>query len=910
MPSVDEMRLLSELLDQALDLPESARTDWLSALTGDAARMAPTLQRLLDRIASRETDDWLSRGPAFTAVGPGAGGATPAFEEGQTVGPYRLVRELGRGGMGEVWLAERTDGQLKRAVALKLPMLGLRRALLVERFARERDILASLVHPNIARLYDAGVSEDGQPFMALEYVQGTTLTAYCDKHHLGTAQRLALFMQVLDAVQYAHTRLVIHRDLKPGNIFVGDDGQVRLLDFGVAKLLAEAGNQGADAAPLTQLGGAAFTPDYASPEQVRGEALGTPSDVYSLGVVLYELLCGHRPYQLRYDSAAQLEQAIVEAEPEAPSNRVETASAQVRNTTLQALRRELRGEIDSIVLTALKKRPEDRYATVAGLAEDLRRHREGEPVLAQPDSWTYRSGKFLRRHNVAASGVLATVLALAVGLGAALWEGRIAQQQRDRALRMVERSNSVNDFMADLLRDAGRGGQGAALQQLLDRGVATVDAGYTKDRELQADLLMMVAMFKASLQGPAAGLPLLDRVQSLLGPSADWNQVVRLRCNRLQADLLTGHIQADQARKTIADTVANPATTADEGANCLYNLSVLEGTHGNHDAAVAAARRALALVERSSISNPKQHAAISGWLAAELVLSGHAQEGLALFKTVDGEFARLHVERSYSAHVLRSNWANISYGTGNPRRALELIERNLAWLHEDRPDEPPPSAFVYLRAAAAAELGRYAQALEGYRDLLDVAQKAHEDRLVFAAHVLTAANQAQLGHLDEAEREYALAAALKSPMLAPGHFGLIGLAQTRAVIDFKQGRLAEALKQATALLADPAAQKPQKQQALVSRSAIELAAGDAATALADAEAGVALGRELQGGQPDSARTGRALLALAKAQHQLSRQEAAQASLLEAARQLSNTVDETQLSLIEVRALLKAMDGKA
>ena len=268
-------------------------------------------------------------------------------------------------------------------MALKLPMLGLRRSMLVERFARERDILGALVHPHIARLYDAGITDDGQPYMALEVVEGTSLGSYCDERRLGAAERLALAMQVLDAVQYAHTRLVIHRDLKPSNILVTEDGQVRLLDFGVAKLLAAEG--GAERTQLTRLAGQAFTPDYASPEQVRGDHLSTASDVYSLGVVLYELLCGQRPYKLKLSSsAAQLEQAILEAEARPPSSRVDAEAATARNTTVPKLRRALRGELDTIVLKALKKKPEERYGTVAALADDLRRYREGEPVLARP----------------------------------------------------------------------------------------------------------------------------------------------------------------------------------------------------------------------------------------------------------------------------------------------------------------------------------------------------------------------------------------------------------------------------------------------------------------------------------------------------------------------------------------------
>lgn len=448
MHSTEDLRRLSALLDEALDLPESERTTWLEGLPGDAARLAPALRAMLAQSGLRETADLLERGPSFTAVDDRT--AEHGFTAGDTVGPYRLVRELGRGGMGEVWLAERIDGHLKRAVALKLPMLGLRRSMLVERFARERDILGALVHPHIARLYDAGISADGQPYMALEYVEGKSLLDYCDEKRLGTAQRVSMAMQVLDAVQYAHTRLVIHRDLKPGNIFVTADGQVRLLDFGVAKLLAD--DQGPEDSQLTKMAGQAFTPDYASPEQVRGDNLTTASDVYSLGVVLYELLCGRRPYRVNRGTAAQLEQAILEADPPSPSSVVDEAIARLRGAAVRELQRQLQGDLDTIVLKALKKRTEDRYGTVTELAEDLARHRDGKPVLARPDSFAYRARKYVLRNKLVVGSGAAVVLALGTGLGLALWQAGQAREQARIAREEAQTSKAVQGFMEGIFR--------------------------------------------------------------------------------------------------------------------------------------------------------------------------------------------------------------------------------------------------------------------------------------------------------------------------------------------------------------------------------------------------------------------------------------------------------------------------
>jgi len=277
---------LSKLLDQWLDLPVESRAAWLESLGPEYASVLPSLRQMVEAHTNVDTD-FLNTLPTFD-TSPGGGGATESI----LIGPYRLLSELGQGGMGVVWLAEHTGGHIKRRVALKLPLLSLHNPALAERFKRERDILAQFAHPNIARLYDAGVTDQGQPYLALEYVEGEQITAYCDQHSLGLKQRLRLFLQVLRAVQYAHTNLIVHRDLKPDNILVTNQGDVRLLDFGIAKLLTEGEVKETE---LTRVGGRVLTPDYASPEQITGDPITTASDVYSLGVILYELLTGERP---------------------------------------------------------------------------------------------------------------------------------------------------------------------------------------------------------------------------------------------------------------------------------------------------------------------------------------------------------------------------------------------------------------------------------------------------------------------------------------------------------------------------------------------------------------------------------------------------------------------------------------
>jgi serine/threonine protein kinase len=418
----DNWPTVSALLDEALALPAAERDTWLQSLDGERAALKDTLRELLSRASGVETEDFLATLPRFTRVTER--GPLTELAAGDAIGPYRLLSELGTGGMGAVWLAERSDGQLKRKVALKLPRMIWAKGL-AERMGRERDILASLEHANIARLYDAGVDQHGRPYLALEYVEGQPIDVYAKERGLSVRQKLDLLLQVCAAVAFAHSRLVVHRDLKPSNIMITADGQVRLLDFGIAKLME---GDSTKETQLTQLAGRALTLDYASPEQIKGEPIGTASDVYSLGVVAYELLTGAKPYRLKRGSAAELEEAIATADPPKASEAASEPGAT----------KALKGDLDAILHKALKKAASQRYATVDALADDVRRHLASEPVSARPDSFVYRARSLLGRYRLQAATAAVVATALLTATIVSLEQARRAEVQRSAALAARE----------------------------------------------------------------------------------------------------------------------------------------------------------------------------------------------------------------------------------------------------------------------------------------------------------------------------------------------------------------------------------------------------------------------------------------------------------------------------------------
>jgi serine/threonine protein kinase len=437
--SPEQWQEISPYLGHALSLSEEERAEWLRNFRKQSADLAGLLEKLLEEHRALAQEQFLEHAPLRPS--------SDASLTGEIVGAYKLISRVGEGGMGNVWLAERADGRFERQVAVKFLHFAVASREGAERFKREGKILGQLAHPHIAELIDAGITGEGAPYLVLEYVKGKQIDEYCDDHKLGIDERIKLFLDVLGAVAQAHANLVVHRDIKPSNVFVTDEGQVKLLDFGIAKLLAGEMNAGAET-QLTLEGGA-LTPRFAAPEQVSGGAITTATDVYSLGVLLYLLLTGQHPAGRGVHSPAELVKAITETEPPRPSQAVDAGDeelAKKRSASPEKLRRSVRGDLDTIAGKALKKNPKERYASVGAFAEDLRRFLGHEPISARPDTIGYRAAKFVRRNRtlvtLTTAAVVLVIGSLSTGLYIANRERKVADQ------RFAQVRQLANKFIA------------------------------------------------------------------------------------------------------------------------------------------------------------------------------------------------------------------------------------------------------------------------------------------------------------------------------------------------------------------------------------------------------------------------------------------------------------------------------
>jgi hypothetical protein len=548
-----ELKTLSRLLDEALALHPSERARWLASLNKRDAGHRNTLAQLLAE-ADKPDDPFLTRpdlGDLRNDLRAEGAHHEASERAGMRIGPYLLERQIGSGGMGSVWLARRVDGVLERAVALKLPHVSWVPALNA-RLARERDILARLTHPNIARLYDAGADEHGRPYLALEYVEGAPIDEYLRRHPLDLRHRLLLFKQVATAVAYAHAHLVVHRDLKPSNVLVDVDGAAHLLDFGVAKLLSD---EEEGLTQLTRATGRMLTPGYASPEQIRGEPVTVASDVYSLGVLLFEMLTGTRPFHVTGASLTELEAAATQELAPLASSRV----------TAKPTQRALRGDLDTILAKALRREPEARYRTVDALIDDLDRHMNGEPVLARPASGWYRASRFVSRHSdyvVVASAALVAVL---VGMGVAIAQAQRATSEARRAQAQAERADAVRDFVIGLF-DLSHGDDARSMDlkelptdELIARGARRLAVRYRDRPALRAEMMGIAGTIFADI---GDGRHATEMATGQLAALEVSSTNVRERVEALRV-LARGQVQElryDLAEETLAQAIREGAS--------------------------------------------------------------------------------------------------------------------------------------------------------------------------------------------------------------------------------------------------------------------------------------------------------------------------------------------------------------
>jgi serine/threonine protein kinase/tetratricopeptide (TPR) repeat protein len=761
----DRWRALSPYLDEALDLADEDRAVWLGALSARDAALAADLQSLLDEHAAVEQAGFLEA--------PVAGGLRPqaaASLAGQTVGAYRLLSVIGQGGMGSVWLAERSDGRFEGRAAVKLLNIALLGRAVEGRFRREGTILARVTHPHIAHLIDAGVTASGQPYLVLELVEGQHIDRYCAAHRLDVEARLRLFLDVLGAVAHAHANLIVHRDIKPPNVLVTADGQVKLLDFGIAKLIADEAAVDGAAAPgtsaLTREAGAALTPEFAAPEQLTGGQVTTATDVYGLGVLLYVLLTGQHPAGEALRSPAALMRAVVEREPRRMSDVVAGAAAAAARqaaecgTTVARLRRLLRGDLDTVVATALKADPGARYASVTALADDLRRYLRGEPIGARPDTLRYRTAKFITRH---ARGI-AAALAIVVLLGGviAFYTARLAAE-RDRAQREAARASKVSQALTSLLTGADpianrATREGQTVRGLLDAGSAQLQQDLAGEPEAQADIFTV-------LGGVYRRFGAYDQAQALLeqavasGNAAFGPEHPRLAQTLTELGaLLTEKGDYAGAAASVERSLEMRrhllGTENADVASTMVQLGRLYQDRGLNDRAEPLQREALAIRRRVAGENDWVTAVSLGDLGSVLRLNGDLDGAEALLRQCVELNRKSRGERHANTGMALHDLGLIALARHDYAGAEALFRDGLS-IHREALGDRHPLVATGLNSLAHVFVAqqRYGEAASALQQALDIDRVALGDhhQLVAIYSVNLAAVQLALHKPHEAE---------------------------------------------------------------------------------------------------------------------------------------------------------------
>jgi serine/threonine-protein kinase len=741
--------VIAALFDQLAELEPVERERRLREIEHRDALLAADVRALLD---ADEDGNALLDADASSVV-PGL--RDDAAPSDRRAGPYRLLRPLGEGGMGVVWLAERTDGAYEQQVAVKLLKRGMDTNAILRRFLQERRILARLHHPHIVRLVDGGMSADGRPFYVMDYVDGETITQHAAAHRLDVAARVELLARVAEAVAYAHAQLVVHRDLKPSNVLVDTAGAPRVLDFGIAKLIEESGEQ-----TRTGTGLRVLSPAYAAPEQILGEPIGTATDVYALGLMLCELLVGQLPQRRRATTPAQLAQDATQenigASTLATNLTMERATELYgAEVTPAALSRKLSGDLDVIIATALQREPVRRYATAAAFADDLRRWLDGRPITARAESATYRLAKFVRRHRVGVAAAAVVVLSLVAGLGVALWQARVAgaeaqraDAERAHAERQLARTERVKDFMLTLFREqdpvSRAKAQARSSAELIRDGVAQIDGALAHEPDLQAELLRDLGEIQVSLDDRKNGEATLQRAAQLqanlsgadsaesaaaqaahadgvyaLGDVTRAGTMLREALPRLRSAGDAYRMKTAQAESTLA-TIEMIQNNYDEAERLArHAVEVYRATYGTADSRVAPLLAALGKILQERSRHADSLEAYGEALAIITRTAGEDHVRAATVRTAMGDVLR--IQRKYDEALvhyeaaLRIERAQLPANhtiIGSTLTRLGDLHRRTG--NFDAADRAFSEAIAIL---ARTPTGNYAQALQYYGNL-------------------------------------------------------------------------------------------------------------------------------------------------------------------------------------------------
>jgi serine/threonine-protein kinase len=632
---------LEPLLDEVLDLAPEERTRWIHRLSAHSPALAADLSALL---AGENAADW----------GDFLAAPLEVSLSGLELGAYRLERTLGQGGMGSVWLASRADGRFEGKAAVKILNLALLSATGQERFRREGSVLARLSHPGIAKLLDAGVSGAGQPYLVLEYVEGQPIDAFAGEHRLTQVERIRLVLQVFAAVGHAHAHLIVHRDLKPSNILVTPEGVVKLLDFGIAKLLD--GESGGDRSALTIDGGRFLTPHYAAPEQVRGEPLTTATDVYSLGVLLYLLLSDRHPTAEGCRTPAESIHALLESEPA----------------------RLGLGDLDNILGKALRKTPAERYPTVAAFADDLDRYLRHEPVSARPHSLVYRVRKFTRRNRTAVIAGLVTAAGLIGATAFSLEQMREARFQRDEAIRESRRADAQVEFQNLLMSEVGD--QPITMRQVLDTGRVLLERHSAGDPRFLTTMLLQLSTSYAELAETRVRGTLLARAESLALAGRDAERLSEIRCHMADNLRMEGRYEDAWRMLDGADSLLRQARDPVSQVECLSVRSLLADETGRPEESITAARHAIAIRDSLGRTRDMVYLGLLSNLAMALDDAGRWREAVAQYQhaiaAMDSSARGGTLTRSIMRHNLGVTLVELGETAEAERIFREVLERS------------------------------------------------------------------------------------------------------------------------------------------------------------------------------------------------------------------------------------------